>query len=64
LIGQTLSIGIVTMFFAIYLGGTKFGSHLYPQFLELSKSIFLGFSIVCGIGILSSLARGNLWNNV
>lgn len=64
LVGQTLSIGIVTMFFALYLGGTKFGSHLYPQFLQLSKSLLLGFSIVCGIGIFSSLARGNLWNEV
>ncbi|MFN3305714.1 MAG: MFS transporter [Candidatus Kapaibacteriota bacterium] len=64
LVGQTLSIGVVTMFFAIYLGGTKFGAHLYPQFLELSKSLLLGFSIVCGIGVVASIARGKIWKEL
>ncbi len=64
LVGQTLSMGIVTMFFALYLGGTKFGTHLYPHFLELSRTLFLGFSIVCGIGVVASIARGKLWTEI
>ncbi|MCX7909694.1 MAG: MFS transporter [Ignavibacteria bacterium] len=60
LVGQTLSIGIVTMFFAIHLGGTKFAAHLFPKFISLANSILLGFSIFCAIGIIASLARGNI----
>ncbi|ROL57340.1 MFS transporter [Bacteroidetes/Chlorobi group bacterium Naka2016] len=60
LVGQTLSIGIVTMLFAIHLGGTKFTPDLFPKFMSLTHSIWLGFSIVCAFGIFASIARGNI----
>lgn len=60
LIGQTLSLGVVTMFFSLYLGGTKFSPNLYPQFLSLLNYILLGLSIFCSLGIIASLARGNI----
>lgn len=60
LVGQTLSIGIVTMFFALHIGGTKFSPNLYPKFLWLLNNILFGLSIFCAIGILASLARGKI----
>lgn len=60
LVGQTISLGIVTMLFAIHLGGTKFSPMLYPKFMSLTHSIWLGFSIVCAVGIIASIARGNI----
>ena len=60
LIGQTISIGIVTLFFSLHLGGTKITSALYPNFLSITHILFAGFSIVCGLGIIASLARGNI----
>jgi EmrB/QacA subfamily drug resistance transporter len=63
LVGQTLSIGIVTLFFAIYLGSTKFSPASYPIFISLTDSILLGFSILCALGIIASLARGNINNS-
>ncbi|MGB9911761.1 MAG: MFS transporter [Candidatus Kapaibacteriota bacterium] len=60
LVGQTFSLGVVTMLFAIYLGGSKFSPPLYPTFISLTHWILLGFSIVSAFGILASLARGNI----
>lgn len=60
LVGQTISIGVVTLFFSIHLGGTKITPILYPNFISITHFLFLIFSIACGIGIIASLARGNI----
>mgnify|MGYP001129666519 CR=1 FL=1 len=60
LIGQTLSLGIVTLFFSLYLGGTQITSTLYPEFLNITQILFIGFAVICSLGMIASLARGNI----
>lgn len=58
LIGQTLSIGISTLVFALYLGDNPITPAVYPQFLASLKPMYGVFSLLCFLGIFASLARG------
>jgi len=59
LIGQTLSMSIATLIFALYLGQVAITPEVYPQFLASIKSAFAVFALLCFLGIFASLARGN-----
>jgi len=60
LIGQTLSMGIVALIFALYIGRTQITPKYYPVFLESMEATLTIFSILCFIGIFASLARGKI----
>ena len=59
LIGQTLSLSIATLIFALYLGQAVITPDVYPQFLSSLKPAFAIFAGLCLLGIFASLARGN-----
>lgn len=59
LIGQTLSMGIATLIFALYLGQVVIMPEVYPQFLASLKPAFATFAVLCFVGVFASLARGN-----
>jgi EmrB/QacA subfamily drug resistance transporter len=60
LLGQALSMGIVTLVFALFIGRAQITPEYYPQFIKSLKVVFI-ISAVLGIGgIYFSLYRGRL----
>jgi EmrB/QacA subfamily drug resistance transporter len=58
--GQMLSMGIVTMIMAIFLGQSIITPGKYPLFINATKTTFTAFAIICAFGVLASLARGKV----
>lgn len=58
--GQMLSMGVVMLLFAAYIGRVPITSPCYPLFLKSVRSAFIIFSALCFAGIFASLARGKL----
>ena len=56
--GQTLSLGIATLIFAMFLGNSKITPDLHPPFLQSVRLLFLLFAALCVVGTFASLARG------
>jgi EmrB/QacA subfamily drug resistance transporter len=60
LIGQNLSMGIVTLVFALIIGQVEIGPANYPQFLSSVRTDFVILSALCFGGIFASLVRGKV----
>jgi EmrB/QacA subfamily drug resistance transporter len=60
LIGQMLSMGIVTLCFAFFLGRVQITPASLPGFLTSSRTAFTAFAILSFLGIFASLARGKI----
>jgi EmrB/QacA subfamily drug resistance transporter len=58
-VGQMLSMGIAMILFAIMIGKTKISKDQSVQFLYAMKIGFIIFSLLCFVGIFTSMARGN-----
>ncbi|MGA2158903.1 MAG: MFS transporter [Dehalococcoidia bacterium] len=58
LVGQMLSVGIVMLMFAMFIGQVQIGPANYPLFIVSSKTAFIVFTVLCFAGIFASLARG------
>lgn len=58
--GMMFSMGIATMIFAIYLGNIPISPEYYYLFIKSVQTVFMLFSILCGIGVFASLARGKV----
>lgn len=56
--GQAMSMGIVLMLFALFIGANAITPELYPAFMKSMRIGFAVFSLLCGLGIFASLARG------
>ena len=56
--GQAMSMGIVLMLFALFIGANAITPELYPAFMKSMRIGFAVFSFLCGLGIFASLARG------
>jgi len=63
LTGQTLSMGIAMLTFAVVIGSARITPPHYPAFLRSATIIFIILTILCGIGVLASLVRGNVHGN-
>lgn len=63
-IGQTFSMGISMLVFAMYMKGLPIIEEYYSLFLESMKLLFIIFTILCFIGIFASLARGKIQQNI
>ncbi len=59
-LGQVLSMGIATFILSIYMHQQEIAPPNYPALLRSIRMSFLVFAIVCAIGIVASLARGDL----
>ena len=60
LTGQMLSMGIVMLIFATYIGRVQITPEYYPLFLTSVKVAFIIFATLCFGGIFASLARGKV----
>ncbi len=57
LVGQMLSMGIVMMLFALFIGQAKIGPENVASLLKSVKISFSIFAFLCFLGIFASLAR-------
>ncbi len=59
-VGQTFSLGVAALLFALYIGNVKIEPQYYPQFLASVKTAFAILTVLCVGGIFASLTRGKL----
>ncbi|MBC7234776.1 MAG: MFS transporter [Chloroflexi bacterium] len=64
LFGQTLSLGITMLLFALYIGRVQITSQHYDAFLLSARINFLVSALLCMGGVFASLARGRIHNQV
>jgi EmrB/QacA subfamily drug resistance transporter len=57
LIGQTLSMGMVLIIFALYIGNVQIAPAEYPALLVSTQVAFVVFTVLCFVGIFASLAK-------
>jgi EmrB/QacA subfamily drug resistance transporter len=60
LLGQMLSMGIVTLIFALIIGRTQITPDYFPALIKSVRVAFIVFSSLCISGIFFSLYRGRL----
>jgi MFS family permease len=60
LVGQTLSLGIATLLLALFIGQVAIAPEHYVSLMAAIKTAFAIFALLCGAGILASLARGSI----
>jgi len=64
LLGQTLSMGLASVMFAIYMGPENITPDLYPIFIKSVDTAFTLFCIICVLGIYPSMARGKILSGI
>jgi EmrB/QacA subfamily drug resistance transporter len=62
LLGQIVSMAIAMVVFAVFIGREPISPANYGEFLKSVRVSFLIFSLLCALGILFSLLRGELRN--
>ena len=60
LLGQMLSMGIVTLIFALLIGRVQITNEYHPVFVKSFRLALVIFSMLCTGGIFLSLSRGKL----
>ncbi len=60
LTGNMLSMGLVMLLFALYMGKVQITPEYYPLFLQSVRVAFAIFAALCLGGIFASLARGKV----
>ncbi|MBC7320060.1 MFS transporter [bacterium] len=60
MLGQTFSMGISTIVFTLVIGRTQIQPENYSLLITSIKLIFTIFTILCLVGVFSSLGRGKL----
>jgi len=60
LLGQMVSMAIAMVVFAIFIGREPISPANYSEFLQSVRVSFLIFTLLCALGILFSLMRGEL----
>lgn len=60
LTGQAMSMAVVTLLLALYVGNVKLGDADPVLLTSGAKTAFIVFTVLCLGGILASLARGNV----
>jgi hypothetical protein len=60
LLGQMLSMGIVTLIFALLIGRVQITNEYHPAFVKSFRLALVIFSMLCTGGIFLSLSRGKL----
>jgi EmrB/QacA subfamily drug resistance transporter len=61
--GQTMSMGISTLVFSVYLGNIKITPEHNPVLIRSLHTLFIIFGCLSVAGIFASLARGNTFAN-
>jgi len=58
LTGQTFSLGMAMLLFALYIGRVQITAENYPMFLKSMRTAFIIMAALCFLGIFASIARG------
>lgn len=58
LVGQTLSLGIATIFISLYIGRVQIMPENYAALLQSIQVTFMVFTVLCFLGIFASLIKG------
>ncbi len=58
LVGQTMSMGIATLIFALLIGRVQITPEVYPNLLSSIHLCFIIFTTICLLGIYASWKRG------
>jgi len=58
--GQSISMGIAMLIFAVNMGKVKITPEFYPLFLDSTRIAFIIFTLLCLVGIFASLVRGKI----
>jgi EmrB/QacA subfamily drug resistance transporter len=58
LTGQTFSMGMALLLFALYMGRVQITPEYYPLFLKSMRTAFIVMAALCFGGIFASIARG------
>ncbi|ADC66035.1 drug resistance transporter, EmrB/QacA subfamily [Ferroglobus placidus DSM 10642] len=61
-LGQTMSMAVVMLVFAAFLGEVEITPEVYPTFIKSVQVCFIIFAILCLFGVFASLARGKVRN--
>lgn len=59
-LGQMLSLGIALLIFSVVIGHVEITSQYSAEFLLSTRIAFSIFAALCGLGVLASLARGDV----
>jgi EmrB/QacA subfamily drug resistance transporter len=59
LIGQTMSMGIATLVFAVMIGRVQISPEQYSSLLSSIQACFIVFTAICLVGIYASWKRGD-----
>jgi hypothetical protein len=62
--GMTMSMSIVNVLFAVYIGSNQMTSQNPDAFMQSFKVAFIIFACLCFAGIFASLARGKMHSKV
>ena len=57
-VGQAMSLGIVVLVLAVYVGRVRISPQYFPLFLKSVHTTFLIFGGLCAAGVFASYARG------
>ncbi|HWP95860.1 MAG TPA: MFS transporter [Syntrophomonadaceae bacterium] len=60
LVGQAISMAIVTMIIAMHLGQGRLVASNAPNLVAAMRTSFIIFTVLCLLGVFASLARGQL----
>jgi hypothetical protein len=60
MIGMAVSMAVVTVLIALYVGDVSLTVTHTPMLLKSFRVAFMVFSILCAVGVFASLARGNI----
>jgi hypothetical protein len=60
LLGQMMSMGVVTLIFSLFIGRAQITPQYYPMLIKSVRVAFIVFSCFCVSGIFFSLYRGRL----
>jgi MFS family permease len=60
LVGQMLSMAIVTLIFSLLIGKVQISPEYYPALLKSVKAAYIIFACLCTAGIYFSFSRGKL----
>ena len=58
--GQMLSMATVMVLFGIFMGQVPITPAIFPEFLQSVRTAFIVSSALCALGLLASLARGEI----
>ncbi|MDR2036404.1 MAG: MFS transporter [Bacteroidales bacterium] len=59
LTGQSISMGITMMMISIFIGKTQITADVYPLFMKCLRYTFGILTVVCALGVYTSLVRSN-----